>query len=264
MVRLEDVDLNGQVWFITGGALNGAQRQTPPTYLEPNQIYTITFQLHFTTWTYFPGHRIRIAISNSMFPAFWPSPYAMNTSIYLNSSATFIDLPIVSPLSTSVLPPAFTQQQVSTSDILLDVFSGGTSKDYEAHTTDSNTTVSYQSIFYELLPNGCFISGVIEWKFVSSHLDPADVRWIGHGKQVYVFDMNGYSIIDDIPMKDELYPDVNLSIRRHFTLNTDFILYSDEENFYLDFNRTFFHTNRTEIDEPIKFIFHNKHKRQFQ
>ncbi|CAF1147732.1 unnamed protein product [Rotaria sordida] len=38
IVRLEDVDINGQVWLVTGAALNGAQRETPPAYLEPNHL----------------------------------------------------------------------------------------------------------------------------------------------------------------------------------------------------------------------------------
>ena len=62
IVRLEDVDTDGQVWLVTTGAINEAQRQMPPAYLEPNHIHTITFQLHFTTWTFLPDHRIRIAV----------------------------------------------------------------------------------------------------------------------------------------------------------------------------------------------------------
>ncbi|CAF1393462.1 unnamed protein product [Adineta steineri] len=123
IVRLEDVDNNGQVWLVTTGALNGAQRQTPSAPLEPNHTYIITFRLHFTTWTFFTGHSIRVATSNAMFPTYWPSAFAMNTSLFLNSSATFIDLPVILPLSSISPPPSFTQQQVSSTDIFPELFS---------------------------------------------------------------------------------------------------------------------------------------------
>lgn len=263
---MEDIDFDDHVWLVTGAALNGAKRQMPSSYLEPNQKYIITLQLHFTTWTFLPGHRIRITISNAMFPALWPSPYSMNTSLYLNSSTTFIDLPII-PTTALSSPPIFTQQQVSADDIFPELFSGGKYKDYEIYGTDLDTTISSEQISYELLPNGCFISSLIAWNFTCSHLNPAQVQWKAHARQIYVFDMNGYETIDDIPIKNDivqLYPDVDLSVRRHFELDTELLLYSDEQNFYLDFKRLFINSNRTENDLPMKFIFNSKHKRQFQ
>lgn len=263
IVRLEDVDLDGQVWLITGAALNGAQRQTPPDYLQPNQIYILTFQLHFTTWTFLLGHRIRIAVSNGMFPAFWPSPYSMNTSLYLNSSATFIDLPIIPSTTPPPQPPPFTQQQVSIDDQLPELFSGGRSKDYEIYTTDLNTTISYEQITYELLPNNCFIAALIQWNHTCSYANPSHVEWKAIGQQVYVFDMDRYQSIDDIPI-DGLYPNVDLSLRRHFELYTELVVRSDEEYFYTHLKRLFSNSNGTKDDQPVEFIFDNKHKRQFQ
>ncbi|CAF4719022.1 unnamed protein product, partial [Rotaria sp. Silwood2] len=114
IVRLEDVDINGQVLLVTTGALNGAQRQNSPAYLQPNSRYTITFPLRFTTWTFYSGHRIRISVSNAMFPTYWPTPFPMNTSLFLNSSVTFVDLPVLPVLSSSPPPPqTFTQKQLS-------------------------------------------------------------------------------------------------------------------------------------------------------
>ena len=260
---MEDVDLDHQVWLITGAALNGAQRQTPPAYLEPNEMYVLTFQLHFTTWTFLPGHRIRLAISNSMLPAFWPSPYVMNTSLYLNSSATYIDLPIMPATKCPSPPPCFTQEQVPIDDQLPELFSGGESKDYEISTTDYNTTISYEQISYELLPNNCFIAAAIQWNYTCSQINPALVEWKAFAQQVYVFDMDQYPSIDDIPI-DGLYPKVDLSIRRHFQLHTELVVHSDEEYFYVNLKRLFSNSNGTNHDQPIEFVFKNKHKRQFQ
>jgi hypothetical protein len=268
IMRLEDVNVDGQVWIVTTGAMNGAQRQMPPAYLEPSQIYTITFRLHFTTWTFLPGHRIRVAISNAMFYSNWPTPFAMNTSLYLNPSATFIDLPVISTTESSPpsIPPPFTQQQTSPMDVLATPFSGGKPKTYRKLETDLATTITFEQTNYELVPDGCFMSGVIAWNFTCSHLDPAEVRWTSHARQVFVFDMHGYASIDDIPMKaddEQIYPNVDLSTRRHFELATELVMYSDPDYFYVNLKRQLWNSNQTTNEPCATFVFNGKHKRQF-
>ena len=267
IVRFEDVGIDGQVLLVTTGALNGAQRQTPPAPLEPNRLYTITLRLRFTTWTFFIGHRLRIAISNSMFPTYWPSPFPMNTSLYLNPSTTFIDLPVILPLSSTPSPPSFTQQEVPSGDILPESFSGGKPRVYQQETTDRSTTVSFERTTYELLPSYIFMSTLLAWNFTSSHFNPANVRWTAQAKQIYLYDMQGFTSIEQIPIKDDgngLDPNVDLATKRHFQLNTDLTLYSDQHYFYLQFQRQLFNSNGTADEPPITFTFNSKHKRQFQ
>jgi hypothetical protein len=230
-------------------------------------MYKITFQLHFTTWTFLSGHRIRIAVSNAMFPAYWPSPYSMNTSLYLDPSATFIELPVIPPLPSTSPPPPFTQLQVPLSDIFPESFSAGKPTVFDKYDTDLATVITYKQISYELLPNGCFVSALLTFNFTCSHLNPADVRWIAYARQVYIFDMHEYSLIDDIPMKnddDSVYPDVNLLTRRHFELQTNLDLYSNQEYFYIDLKRQMFNHHGTTDETPVTFMFNGKHKRQFQ
>ncbi|CAF3763545.1 unnamed protein product [Rotaria socialis] len=268
-VRLEDVDIDGQVWFVTGAALNGAQRTIPSTFLEPNHPYTIKLQLHFTTWTFFPGHRIRVAISNAMYPAFWPSPFSMNTSLYLDPLTTFIDLPTIPgllPISAPP-PPPFTQKQIEPEYIFSEAFSGGRPSKAEKFDIVSHRTLIYEQLSYELLPNGCFISALMAENFTVSRTDPADQKWTTHARQVYVFDVNGYLSIDDIPIKDEdesVYPNLDLSARRHFELRTDLTFYSDRDYFYVNLKRQLFHPDGTANSSTITFEFNGKHKRQFQ
>ena len=267
ILRLEDVDTDGAVWLVTIGALNGAQRQSPPAYLEPNQVYTITFQLHFTTWTFLPGHRIRVAISNTMFYTNWPTPFSMNTTLYLNSSSTFIDLPVIPSVLSPPLPPPFTQQQLSPADTLVTPFSGGKPKTYRKYETDLATTITFKQLTYELLPNGCFISALLVWNFTCSHLNPADVQWTTYARQVYVFDMHGYASVNDIPMQvddEEVYPNVDLSTRRHFELATELDMHSDEDKFYVYLKRQLFNSNQT-TSEPCRvvYVFNGSHTRQF-
>ncbi|CAF2895706.1 unnamed protein product [Rotaria sp. Silwood2] len=202
-----------------------------------------------------------------MFYSNWPTPFLMNTSLYLNSSATFIDLPVISPSSSpEPPPPPFTQRQVSPIDILAMPFSSGKPRTYRKYETAFDTTITFEQLTYELLPNGCFMSALLAWNFTCSHLDPADVRWTTHARQVYVFDMHGYTSIDDIPIKDDdeqVYPNVNLSTRRHFELATELIMHSDQDYFYINLKRQLLNSNRTANDPCIAFVFKGKHKRQF-
>ena len=77
--RLEDVAPDGRVALVTGGAINATMRHsgTAPTRLTPGTVDTLTFDLHFTTWTLGAGHRLRLALSNAQFPMLWPTPYPM-------------------------------------------------------------------------------------------------------------------------------------------------------------------------------------------
>jgi len=97
-VRLSDVSPDGTVTLITGAGQSGAQRDsaTHPADLEPGRKYAIPVELHLTSWIFPPGHRIRVAISNALWPMIWPTPYVMTTSLYLGSEqASRIELPLV-------------------------------------------------------------------------------------------------------------------------------------------------------------------------
>jgi hypothetical protein len=97
IVRLEDVHPDGSVSLVAGGLLNGAQRKSRlfPEYLIPGEVYELEFPLHFTTWTFKPGHRIRLAVSNALFPMIWPTPYPMTTQLFLGKESTSIELPVI-------------------------------------------------------------------------------------------------------------------------------------------------------------------------
>jgi len=96
--RLSDVAPDGTVTQITGAGINGAQREsiTEPRDLEPGKVYPLEIQMHLTSWVFPKGHRIRVAISNALWPMVLPTPYAMTTSLELGgSNGSRIDLPVV-------------------------------------------------------------------------------------------------------------------------------------------------------------------------
>jgi len=97
-VRLSDVSPDGQVTQITGAGLNGAQRNSAqePESLVPGEIYDLNVELHFTSWVFGKGHRIRVSVSNAQWPMFWPTPYAMDSSLYFGGEdGSQIILPVV-------------------------------------------------------------------------------------------------------------------------------------------------------------------------
>jgi len=88
-VRLSDVAPDGQVTMVTGAGINGAQRgsMSHPEDLLPGRIYPLSLDLHLASWVFPKGHRIRIALSNALWPMNWPTPYPMTTSVMLGGDA---------------------------------------------------------------------------------------------------------------------------------------------------------------------------------
>jgi putative CocE/NonD family hydrolase len=113
-VRLSDVAPDGTVTMITGAGQQGAQRCPKPDSIPLlevgkesatfSQVCPIAIELHLTSWSFQPGHRIRLAISNALFPMVWPTPFPMTTSLYLGAAApSRLELPVV-PIKFSAHP----------------------------------------------------------------------------------------------------------------------------------------------------------------
>ena len=97
-VRLSDVAPDGRVTQITGAGINGAQRESmsEPKALEPGKIYPLNVEMHLTSWIFPKGHRIRVSISNAMWPMILPTPYAMTTNLQLGGEeGSRVILPVV-------------------------------------------------------------------------------------------------------------------------------------------------------------------------
>ena len=98
--RLSDVAPDGTVTQVTGAGLNGGQRDSAsdPKDLVPNQTYSLDIEMHLATWTFPKGHRIRLAVSNALWPMIWPTPYAMTTALQLGGeTGSRLSLPLVGP-----------------------------------------------------------------------------------------------------------------------------------------------------------------------
>jgi uncharacterized protein len=112
--RLSDVAPDGTVTQITGAGLNGAQRDSmsEPRDLEPGKVYPLDIEMHLTSWVFPKGHRIRVAISNALWPMMLPTPYSMTTSLELGgNNGSRLVLPVV-PVHGEI-PPAFSPPEPS-------------------------------------------------------------------------------------------------------------------------------------------------------
>ena len=109
--RLSDVAPDGSVTQITGAGLNGAQRESmsDPKDLEPGKMYSLDIEMHLTSWVFAKGHRIRIAISNALWPMMLPTPYAMTTSLQLGgeqgSRLVLPEVPVQGVEAPAMSPP---------------------------------------------------------------------------------------------------------------------------------------------------------------
>jgi putative CocE/NonD family hydrolase len=99
-VRLSDVAPDGRVTQVAGAGFNGAHRESArePEPLVPGEPIALDVELHFTSWVFPKGHRVRLSIGNAQWPMFWPTPYPLTTSLRLGGDdPTRILLPVVPP-----------------------------------------------------------------------------------------------------------------------------------------------------------------------
>jgi len=95
IARLSDVAPDGTVTQVTGAAMNGTHRVSArePQALVPGEPFELDVEMHFTSWVFPKGHRIRLAVNNAMWPMLWPTPDLMTTQLQLGSSR--LTLPVV-------------------------------------------------------------------------------------------------------------------------------------------------------------------------
>jgi len=86
--RLSDVAPDGTVTQVAGAGINGAQRVSveSPSAIEPGQAFPLEIEMHFTSWVFPRGHRIRLAVNNALWPMIWPTPFPFTSSLYLGGA----------------------------------------------------------------------------------------------------------------------------------------------------------------------------------
>jgi hypothetical protein len=118
--RLSDVAPDGSVTQITGAGLNGAQRDSMSDVheLEPAKEYALKIEMHLTSWIFPKGHRIRLAVSNALWPMTWPTPYPMTTALTLGGqTGSWVILPVVPLRGVTPVPISPPQPSEARTDI---------------------------------------------------------------------------------------------------------------------------------------------------
>jgi len=110
--RLSDVAPGGAVTLVAGAGINGTHRESSsaPAPLVPDAEVALEIDMHFTSWVFPAGHRIRLVVSNAQWPMIWPTPEVMSTRLRLGGhDPSRLELPIVPDAERPVpefLPPA--------------------------------------------------------------------------------------------------------------------------------------------------------------
>jgi len=91
--RLCDVSADGRSHLVSFGVLNLAHRggHDRPSPLTPGQTYEVTIDLAFAAHRFEPGHRLRLALSSSLWPLVWPAPEIATLS--LSPAGARLELP---------------------------------------------------------------------------------------------------------------------------------------------------------------------------
>ena len=102
IVRIADVAPDGRVTHVAAAAFNGTHRKSArtPADIVPGKTFPLDIEMHFTSWVFPAGHRIRFAVSNAQWPMLWPTPYPMTTTLALGGDkGARVDLPVIPPFS---------------------------------------------------------------------------------------------------------------------------------------------------------------------
>jgi hypothetical protein len=102
-LRLCEFTAEGKSWLVTYGLLNLTHRDGDehPVALTPGQPYDVKIDLSFIAHRFKKGSRIRLSISESLWPLVWPSPEVV--TLTLTHGASSLELPV----RPQVADPAF-------------------------------------------------------------------------------------------------------------------------------------------------------------
>lgn len=103
-LRLCEVTPEGKSWLVTYGLLNLTHRDghEQPAALTPGQFYDVAIDLSLIAHRFKAGHRIRLSVSESLWPLVWPSPEVVTLSLVHGASS--LELPV----RPQVLDPSLT------------------------------------------------------------------------------------------------------------------------------------------------------------
>jgi putative CocE/NonD family hydrolase len=113
VVRINEVTADGKSWSVSYGVLNLCHRDghEAPAALEPGRRYDVQVPCYFTGHRFKKGSRIRVAITESIWPMLWPSPRPVTLEI--TTGASRLSLPVrPKDTGTEPMPIALLQDRI--------------------------------------------------------------------------------------------------------------------------------------------------------
>jgi putative CocE/NonD family hydrolase len=106
-VRLTEVTPDGKSWLVTYNLLNLTHRDghEHPTPLVPGTFYDVELPLYMMAYRFKAGNRIRVAVSESLWPLVWPSPATATLDIALGVSRLELPVRLVPEVEASFAVP---------------------------------------------------------------------------------------------------------------------------------------------------------------
>lgn len=100
LVRLCDVAPDGSVGLVSAGVLNLTHRRShaAPEAMPLGVVEEIRVPLRSAGYRWAAGHRIRVALSSSLWPVVWPSPYPCSFEVHRGTATpSRLELPVIPP-----------------------------------------------------------------------------------------------------------------------------------------------------------------------
>lgn len=97
---------DGTVTQVAGAGFNGNHHKSAraPELLVAGEAFPLDMEMHFTSWVFPKGHRIRVAVNNAQWPMLWPSPHLMTSTLAIGGDqGARVILPVI-PLSSQPAP----------------------------------------------------------------------------------------------------------------------------------------------------------------
>jgi uncharacterized protein len=92
--RLGEIDADGRSWLVSYGVMNLTHREShaEPSPLAAGVFYDVTLPLYLTGRRLATGSRLRLALSEALWPLIWPAPEPVRLSVDLAGSS--LTLPV--------------------------------------------------------------------------------------------------------------------------------------------------------------------------
>ena len=184
-VRLSDVAPDGTSALVSAGVLNLTHRRShsTPEPMPPGEVAEVRVALRTAGYRWLAGHRLRVAISSSLWPVLWPSPYPATFRLHRGAATpSRLELPVV-PAAGGVgdLPvPAFRTEPPDLHWPMPEPLDGRgpAATDppvwrIEEDTLDGSVTVRFHDGGEELLPDGRRLYAAESIRMTAWDADPA-------------------------------------------------------------------------------------------